>query len=98
MKLSPQKEIIVGILRDMQWHCGSEWLNRIKDDRIRITELNRGYMKDKGYEIIGDKCDGRCGNKKCPLFMRRAIKIEYLNHAKELVRRFDAGEPVFSVV
>ena len=76
-KLSPQKEIIVSTLRDLNWHCGREWLNRIKDDRIRISELNRTYMKEKGFEIIGEACKGRfCGVKDCPLYARRAQKIK----------------------
>ena len=75
-KLSPQKELIVSTLRDLKWHCGREWLNRIKDDRIRISELNRTYMKEKGFEIIGEACKGRfCGVKDCPLYARRAQKM-----------------------
>jgi hypothetical protein len=75
-KLSPQKEIIVSTLRDMNWHCGRSWLNQIKDDRIRISELNRTYMKEKGFEIIGEACKGRfCGVKDCPLYARRAQKL-----------------------
>ena len=77
MKLSPQKQIIVGILRDMKWHCGSEWLNRIKDDRARITNLNRGHMKENGYKIKGEPCRGTaCGRIKCPLYKRRAERIQ----------------------
>lgn len=76
MKLSPQKTIIVSALRDHQWHCGREWVDKIKDDRIRITELNRGYMAEKGYSIIGEPCKGRvCGFRDCPLFKRKAIKL-----------------------
>lgn len=75
-RLSPQETIIVEILRDQKAHCGREWLNRIKDDRRRITSLNRGYMKSKGYVIKGYPCDGRCGRAKCPLYMRRAEKLK----------------------
>lgn len=76
MKLSPQKEKIVSVLRDQQWHCGRDWVNQVKDDRIRITELNRGYMKEKGYTIIGSPCKGRmCGKSYCPLFMRKAVPL-----------------------
>lgn len=76
MALSPQKERILEVLRDKQWHCSSEW-PYIKDDRKRISELNEGYMREKGYEIVGKPCDGRCG-KTHPsrLFMRRAQKID----------------------
>jgi hypothetical protein len=76
MKLSPQKEIIVKALRDMKFHCGSEWLDGMKDDRKRIGELNSGYMKEKGFKIIGEPCDGRCGkNHSSGLYMRRAVPI-----------------------
>lgn len=78
MKLSPQKEIIVSTLRDLKWHCGREWLDRIKDDRKRIGELNDTYMKSKGFEIKGEPCKGKaCGRKDCPLYMRKATKIEH---------------------
>src|SRR5665213_2775494 len=105
MKLSPQKEIIVSILRDRNWHCGSEWLNRIKDDRKRIGELKE-YMASKNYEIIGEPCKGICGNKGCPLYKRRAVPLksdlnaivgtsltqhDYRKAAAEMVKRFDAG-------
>lgn len=76
-KLSPQKEIIIKILRDQQWHCGRQWLNQIKDDRKRIGEMNQGYMKEKGYEIKGKPCRGHvCGVKDCPLFARRAVLLD----------------------
>lgn len=76
-RLSKQKEIIVAALRPMKWVCGSEWIGRIKDDRIRITELNRGYMADKGFKIVGEPCKGRsCGEPHCPLFRRKAVKLE----------------------
>lgn len=49
----------------------------IKDDRKRISELNSGYMLEKGYQIEGKPCDGRCGkNHSSGLFMRKAVKIE----------------------
>lgn len=76
MKLSPQQQIIVDKLRCMNWVCSSEF-GYIKDDRRRITDLNRGYMKDKGYQIVGKRCDGRCGkNHSSTLFMRRAEPIK----------------------
>lgn len=74
--LSPQQKVIVEKLRSKDWVCGSVWLNGIKDDRARITSLNRGYMKEHGYEIQGEPCRGKaCGRSKCPLFMRRAVKL-----------------------
>lgn len=77
MNLSPQKELIVSILRDLQWHCGREWLNQVKDDRKRIGELNEGHMKEKGYEIVGEPCKGSiCRIAGCPLYKRRAIPLQ----------------------
>lgn len=76
MNLSPQKEIIVSALRSKQWVCGRVWLDRVKDDRRRIFELNESYMKEKGYEIIGEACKGTaCNRPKCPLFKRKAVKL-----------------------
>jgi len=75
-KLSRQQNIIVDALRCMDWVCGSAWLGQIKDDRRRITDLNRGYMAEKGYQIIGEPCKGTaCGRAHCPLYKRRAEKI-----------------------
>ena len=74
-RLSPQKELILSYLRSGKWVCGSAWLGQIKDDRKRISELNEGYMRVKGYEIQGEACKGRvCGKHYCPLFMRRAVR------------------------
>lgn len=76
--LSPQQEQIVSKLRDYQWHCSSEW-PYIKDDRARISNLNRFYMKGKGFEIIGMTCDGRCGkHHSSGLFMRKAVPLTSL--------------------
>lgn len=98
MALSPQKEKIVSILRDMRWHCGREWLDGIKDDRKRISELNEDYMASKGYRIAGEPCKGRaCGKRDCPLHMRRAQKIagpspEALQVAKESIEWYERVE------
>jgi hypothetical protein len=111
MKLSPQQTIIVEKLRCMDWVCSSEF-GYIKDDRRRITDLNRGYMAEKGYKIIGEPCDGRCGKSHSSgLFMRKAVPLTThapqrtqaispteLAYHKELCRKFNSGEPVFSVV
>lgn len=76
MKLSPQKQLIVSTLRNLKWHCGREWLNQIKDDRKRISELNSEYMAEKGYEILGEPCKGTiCGKEGCPLFKRKAVPL-----------------------
>lgn len=75
MELSPQKKIIVEKLRCKDWVCSSVF-GYIKDDRKRISELNEGYMREKGYEIIGKPCDGRCGkNHSSGLYMRKAVKV-----------------------
>lgn len=84
-KLSPQQQIIIEKLRSKDWVCSSEF-GYIKDDRRRITDLNRGYMLEKGYEIIGKPCDGRCGkNHSSGLFMRKAVKLE----SKDPIQWFD---------
>ena len=74
-KLSPQKEYILSFLRKGGWVCGRAWLDCVKDDRKRIGELSE-YMASKGFKIIGDPCKGTaCGNPKCPLFKRKAVKL-----------------------
>lgn len=84
-KLSPQKEKIVSVLRDLKWHCGREWLHVIKDDRKRISELNENYMAVKGYEIIGEPCKGEvCGRKECPLFKRKAVPRTRITHPAQI--------------
>ena len=76
MKLSRQQSIIVEALRPKKWVCGSVWLGQIKDDRRRITDLNRGYMLEKGFTIVGEPCRGNaCGRNTCPLYKRRAEKL-----------------------
>lgn len=55
-KLTPQHKQILNILSDGQFHCGTVFINcYIKDDRKRISELN-----EMGFNIIAEKCDGRC--------------------------------------
>lgn len=104
-KLSPQQEIIISALRDMKWHCGREWLNQIKDDRARISNLNNFYMAERGHTIKGEPCKGEiCGVRDCPLFKRKAVKIgatanaeqpqtetraQILAHAKKMCEAFD---------
>lgn len=78
MKLTPQQEVIIDILRDQKFHCQTEWLGQIKDDRKRISELNEegSYLYSKGFKIVGRKCDGRCGKRHVSrLFMRRAVPL-----------------------
>lgn len=94
--LSPQQQVIVEKLRSKDWVCSSEF-GYIKDDRRRITDLNRGYMLDKGYEIIGKPCDGRCGkNHSSGLFMRKAVKLQnksYEDKVQESIIFFNNLEP-----
>lgn len=76
-KLSPQKEYILSFLRSGKWVCGRQWLDRVKDDRKRVQELNETYMAERGYKIAGQPCKGQfCGRKNCPLYARRAEKIQ----------------------
>ncbi len=95
MTLSRQQEIIVNALRDKQWHCGREWLNKVKDDRARLTSLNREYMREKGWEIIGEPCRGQiCGKDKCPLFKRKAIKLTEKDINARQIEFFNNLEPI----
>lgn len=75
MRLTPQQEKILEIHRDKQYHCSTEY-EFIRDHRKRISELNEGYLKDKGFKLVGKPCDNRCGkNHSSSLFMRRAERI-----------------------
>lgn len=51
----------------------------MRDHRKRISELNLGYLKEKGYQLVARKCDGTpkgCkGNHNSAVAMRRAEKI-----------------------
>lgn len=61
-------QLILELLDDEQWHCGSEIMRLyIKDDRKRISELN-----DMGYKIIGQPCD--CGKHQSGLYKRKLLK------------------------
>lgn len=94
MKVTPQQEQILAIHRDQQWHCSTEY-EFLRDHRKRISELNEGYLKEKGFKLVGKRCDGRCGkNHKAPLFMRRAEKVgpsraEILADNKKAIAFFD---------
>lgn len=75
-KPTPQQEKILAIHRDGEWHCSTEY-EYIRDHRKRISELNEGYLKAKGWQLIGQKCDGRCGkNHSSALYMRKAIPLK----------------------
>jgi hypothetical protein len=70
--MTPQQEEIVAIHRDRKWHCSTEY-EYIRDHRKRISELNNGYLKEKGFRLVGKPCDGRCGKThSSTLYMRRA--------------------------
>ena len=70
--LSPQERKIMRYLQDHQWHCMANPGFYIKDDRRRITDLNR-----KGFTIQGEVCDRRCGvQHSSGIFMRRWVSAE----------------------
>lgn len=92
-KLSRQQSIIVEALRSKDWVCGSVWLDGIKDDRARITALNRGYMKERSWKIVGKPCDGRCGKSHSSnLYMRRAERINAPEAIPEPVEGYLEGK------
>lgn len=66
MKTSQQTKIL-NLLEDYQWHCGNEITQLyIKDDRKRISELNKA-----GYKIIGEPCNLHTHNAR--VYMRKLI-------------------------
>lgn len=77
-KPNTQHEQILALHRDMAWHCSTEY-EYIRDHRKRISELNLGYLLEKGYVLRAEKCDGSpkgCkGNHNSMVAMRRAEKI-----------------------
>lgn len=65
-------QLILQLLSDGQWHCGTEIMQLyIKDDRKRISELVA-----QGYNIIGEPCD--CGRHKSGLYKRKLIQKQTL--------------------
>ena len=74
--LTPQQQWIVELHRDGHYHCSTEY--PMIDFRKRISELNDGYMFERGYEIAGIPCTmhGHKGN----VHMRRAQKIVKSTH------------------
>ena len=74
-KLTPQQEKILELHRGMDWVCSTSY-EFIRDHRKRISELNTGYLKEKGYQLVAKPCDGRCGKShNSAVAMRRAEKI-----------------------
>lgn len=87
MKLTPQQNKILEIHRDLDWHCSTAY-EFIRDHRKRISELNTGYLKEKGYVLRSVKCDGRCGKKHNSMVaMRRAERIETSKEVLEINRQ-----------
>lgn len=66
-----QHQQILNYLADGDWHCMANANFYMKDDRKRISELNRS-----GYQILGKPCDGRCGVKHSSrVFMRKRNRL-----------------------
>lgn len=86
MKLpTPQQQLILDYLRDLDWHCMATKDFFMKDDRKRCSELNEegSYLHQKGYWINSRKCDGRCGiNHSSRIFMRRAERLPVMKPAE----------------
>lgn len=62
-------EQILDYLKDGEWHCMATATFFIKDDRKRISELNK-----QGFVIEGVPCDGNCGVKHSSnIFMRKLV-------------------------
>lgn len=79
MKLTPQQKQIFNLLADAEWHCLNTPSFFMKDDRKRISELNV-IGKAEGFEIIGEKCNGKCGvNHTSPVKMRKLVKREIVS-------------------
>lgn len=68
MQLTPQQQKIIDHLSDGKFHCMASGFF-MKDDRKRISELN-----DIGFEIVGFKCDRRCGVKHSSRILMRKLK------------------------
>lgn len=104
MKKNTHHEQLLAIHRDMQWHCSTEY-EYMRDHRKRLSELNLGYLLEKGYQLVAKKCDGRCGKKHNSMVaMRRAEKIAaptpekpsptFLEEErKRLIKYFDQYQP-----
>lgn len=68
--LSPNEQKIVDFLEDGSWHCMATPTFFMKDDRARISSINK-----KGYKIISMMCDKSCGvNHSSQIVMRQMIE------------------------
>jgi len=73
-KLSPQQQLIMDYLKDGEWHCMANPGFYMKDDRKRISDLNK-IGKAENFEIEGAVCDGRCGiQHQAQIKMRRLVR------------------------
>lgn len=54
--LSPQKQKLLELFKDAEWHCSNEITPLfIRDYRKRLSEMSR-----EGFEFKSMRCDGRC--------------------------------------
>lgn len=69
MKLTPSQQKVYDHLKDGKWHCMADGKFFMKDDRKRISEL-----VGMGFDIIGFKCDRRCGVRHSSQILMRKMK------------------------
>ena len=76
------EQIIIDYLQGGEWKCVWQ-AYKIKDDRARISGINKKYKAGKiNFWIEGKRCDNRCGvNHESNIFMRRLISVP--NHQTE---------------
>ena len=69
------EQIIIDYLQGGEWKCVWQ-AYKIKDDRARISGINKKYKAGKiNFWIEGKRCDNRCGvNHESNIFMRRLRK------------------------
>ena len=69
------EQIIIDYLQGGEWKCVWQ-AYKIKDDRARISGINKKFKAGKiNFWIEGKRCDGRCGMKhESNIFMRRLRK------------------------
>ena len=69
------EQIIIAYLEGGEWRC--VWnAYHIKDDRARISGINRKYKAGKiDFWIEGTRCDFRCGTQhESGIYMRRLVE------------------------
>jgi hypothetical protein len=88
MKTSHHTKIL-NLLDDNNWHCGNEITNLyIKDDRKRISELNKA-----GYKIVGEPCDMHKHTSR--VYKRRLIKAPTFTLIQETINPRIYGNNTF---